>query len=70
MIFGGKPYTINKEYYLCMHAINKDKSNKKTTEQSDYMIIANKVMFTQMSAKVGFKKFSELSVAAMIKEFM
>ena len=31
------------------------------------MKIANEVMFTQMSAKAGFKKLGELLVTAMIK---
>ena len=39
-----------------MYETKKENLNKENTEQ-DYMKIANKVMFTQMSAKAGFKKF-------------
>ena len=34
-----------------------------------YMSLANDVMFTQMSAKKGIKKFGELAVASMFKEY-
>ena len=37
--------------------------------QSTYMQIACDVIFTQMSANVGFKKYGQPAVAAIIKEF-
>ena len=50
-----------------MYETYKDKLNKKTTSKSDYIKIANEVMFMQMSAKADFKKFGELVAAAIIK---
>ena len=37
--------------------------------QHTYMHTATNVIFSQMSAKQGFKKYGERAVAAMIKEF-
>ena len=51
-----------------MYETNKEKSNKKSTEQADCMKIAKKVIFTQISATVGFKNIGDVAVIVTIKE--
>ena len=73
---GGKVYTDynnkmmlqrtqRKKKYALVQMLKKGKGRKK----DEYMAIATKVMFTQMTAKKGMKLFGEQAVAAMFKEY-
>ena len=44
-------------------------TDTKDASKLNYMDIAMKVVFTQMPAKKGTKKFGERAIAAMIKEY-
>ena len=43
--------------------------NKGATSQHTYMQLVTDIIFTQMSANKGFKKYEQLAIAAIIKEF-
>ena len=61
MSFDGNTYKSGK-YFLMREQESKD-------ETDSFMKIATNIMFTQMSAKEGIKKFGEKVVAAMVKEY-
>ena len=67
MDFQGKGYGAKREFNLANngHGGEIDKAN---INMDKYMNITCNVIFTQMSAKAGFKKFGEAAVAAMIKK--
>ena len=68
MDFHGKGYGAKREFNFVTNG-KIEKAQKGDTKQRTYMQIACDVIFTQMSATVGFKKYGQPAVAAMIKEF-
>ena len=68
MDFQGKEYGAKREFNLANNEYGGevDKANR---NMDKYMNIVCNIIFTQMSAKVGFKKFRDVTVAEMIKEF-
>ena len=64
----GKTYKTAK--YVTLLTTNGETVKKKIKhKRNKYMDIANKVMFTKISAKAGIKKFGETLIVAMFKEF-
>ena len=68
MDFQGQGYGAKREFHF---VTNGQKTNVESsdTSQCTYMQKACDVIFTQMSANVGFKKYGQPAVAAIIKEF-
>ena len=67
MDFHGKGYQAKREYNL---ATNSSETKGEVGDSTDrYMKLACDVIFTQMTAKKGFKQYGAKAVAAMIKEF-
>ena len=68
MSFKGKEYKYNRmkkqslQFLMKTYIEKQDKSN-------DLFKIATKVMFTQMNAKEGIKRFGERAIAALFKEY-
>ena len=68
MNFAGKGYGSRRELNFVTNGSTK-KVSKKATSQETYMQIATDIIFTQMSAREGFKKHGQAAISAMIKEF-
>ena len=68
MDFRGQGYGAKREFNFVMNG-KKETANQHDMMQHNYMQTACDVVFTQMSANAGFKKYGEPAVAAMIKEF-
>ena len=68
MEFTGKGYGAQREFNFVANGETKKMSKHETTQHT-YMQMATYVIFTQMSANKGFKKYGQAAVAAMIKEF-
>jgi hypothetical protein len=65
MSFDGKSYTHGRHRQFMMVKENYDINQ----DMDSYMSLATKVMFTQMNAKKGIKRFGERAIAAMFKEY-
>jgi len=68
MDFQGKGYQAKREYNFTTNSTNEGQGEVGSDVES-YMKLACDVIFTQMTAKKGFKQFGAKAVAAMIKEF-
>ena len=67
MDFSGKGYGAKRQFTLVTNGVKVHPNT--TKEEYTYMKTALDVVFTQMTANAGIKKFGEPAVAAMIKEF-
>ena len=68
MDFHGKGYGAKREFHF---VTNGQETNAQSSDMSQctYMQKACDVIFTQMSANVGFKKYGQPAIAAIVKEF-
>ena len=69
MNFHGKGYQAKREYNLITNSASKETNGEVSDSADTYMKLACEVVFTQMTAKKGFKQFGAKAVAAMVKEF-
>lgn len=67
MDFHGKGYGAKREFNFLTNGDTKQ-TNSEHNIQDTYMQMACNVIFTQMNANKGIKKYGEPAVAAMIKE--
>ena len=69
MDFHGKGYQAKQEYNFITNSASKETNGGAGDSTDTYTKLACEVVFTQMTAKKGFKQFGTKAVAAMIKEF-
>jgi hypothetical protein len=65
MRFGGKKYASHSDKQFLMASVK----DKNVVQQADLWQTAVNVMFTQMTALKGIKRFGESAVSAMVREF-
>ena len=67
MDFSGKGYGTKRQFNFAINGVKPHQYSDK--KEDSYMKTCLDVIFTQMTANAGIKKFGERAVAAMIKEF-
>ena len=68
MDFTGKGYGAQREFHFVTNGKTKT-INREEMSQRTFMQMATDIIFTQMSANKGFKKYGQPAIAAIIKEF-
>ena len=69
MDFQGKGYGAKREFNFTTNGTNTGAKGEVINSADSYMKLACDVVFTQMTAKRGFKEYGAKAVAAMVKEF-
>ena len=69
MDFSGKGYQAKREYNFATNSTSTEAKGEACISTDSYMKLACDVIFTQMTAKKGFKQYGAKAVAAMVKEF-
>ena len=68
MEFTGKEYGAQREFHFVTNGKTR-KMSREEMSQRTYMQMVTDIIFTQMSANKGFKKYGQPAIAAIIKDF-